>query len=253
MVDFSIIIPAYNEESGITSSLTQVLNFMRGYNDNFEIIVVDDGSSDRTCEKVEAYARENQVVSVVRNPHKGKAFAIRTGILMSSGKYVLMADADMATPIEELKRLMVWITDHNFDIVIASREGIGAKRFNEPLMRHIMGRVFNTIIRFVSIQDFQDTQCGFKVFKGDVAKNIFGKLLLFGADSPNIKNARVSAFDVEVLIVAKRLGYRTKEVPVSWTYVPTVRVNPFRDSLLNLLDVLKVKLNDILGKYSNYN
>jgi glycosyltransferase involved in cell wall biosynthesis len=225
---------------------------MRGFDESFEIIVVDDGSTDKTAEKVEIYAKEYPQILLIKNPHKGKAFGVRTGVLMSSGKYVLMADADMATPILELKRLLVWMQDHGFEVVIGSREGIGAKRTNEPLMRHVMGRVFNTIVRALTLPEIQDTQCGFKLFKGDVGREIFSKLILFGADVPSTDKPRVSAFDVEVLLIAKKLGYKIKEVPISWTYVPTKRVHPIRDSVLNFLDVLNVKYNDILGKYSKY-
>ncbi len=252
MIEYSIVIPAYNEEAGITSSLTQVVNFMKSYANSFEVIVVDDGSSDRTVEKVETYIKEHPEISIIENPHKGKGYAVRTGMLVTKGRYVLMADADMATPIEELKRLMVWINDHDFDVVISSREGVGSNRQNEPLIRHIMGRVFNFIVRMLTLPGIQDTQNGFKLFKGDVARDVFKNLVLFGPDVPETKVPRVSAFDVEVLMIAKRHGHTIKEVPVTWTYVPTQRVHAIRDSINNLMDVLKVKKNDLLGKYNKY-
>uniref|UniRef100_A0A7C4TJR9 dolichyl-phosphate beta-glucosyltransferase n=1 Tax=candidate division WWE3 bacterium TaxID=2053526 RepID=A0A7C4TJR9_UNCKA len=252
MVEFSIVIPAFNEEAGITSSLTQVINFMRGFSNGFEVIVVDDGSTDKTAEKVENHLKEYPQIKLIKNPHKGKAFSTRTGVLMASGKYVLMSDADMATPISELKRLFIWMQDHGFEVVVGSREGIGAKRANEPLTRHIMGRVFNMIVRVLTGLDIQDTQCGFKLFKGEAAQEIFNRLLVFGSEVEETEKPRVSAFDVEILLVAKKLGYKIKEVPISWTYVPTRRVHPVRDSILNFLDVVKIKANDILGKYSKY-
>lgn len=249
MIEYSIVIPAYNEEAVITSSLTQVISFMSSFSSSYEVIVVDDGSKDKTTELVEAFAKEHPEIVLQKNPHKGKGYTVRTGMLMASGNYVLMADADMATPIEELKRLMVWITDHDFDIVIGSREGVGAVRENEPFMRHLMGRIFNYIVQILTIPGINDTQCGFKIFKHDVAKEVFSSLVLFGPDTPETSQPRVSAFDVEVLMIAKRRGYTIKEIPVHWTYVQTTRVHPIRDSIANLADVLQVKTNDLLGKY----
>jgi glycosyltransferase involved in cell wall biosynthesis len=249
MIEFSIVIPAYNEEAGITSTLTQVIGFMRNFATSFEVIVVDDGSSDRTVDQVERFAVGHPEIVLRKNPHKGKGFAVRTGMLMTSGNYVLMSDADMATPMEELKRMMVWINDHDFDIVIGSREGVGAVRSNEPYIRHLMGRVFNFLVKLLAVPGIQDTQCGFKVFKGDVARRVFKGLVLFGPDTPDSKVPRVTAFDVEVLFIARKLGYTIKEVPVHWTYVQTKRVHPIRDSIANLMDVLKVRFNDLRGKY----
>lgn len=250
MIEYSIVIPAYNEEAAITSSLTQVISFMKSFAASFEIIVVDDGSTDKTVEAVEKFAKDYTEITLKKNPHKGKGFAVRTGMLMSSGEYVLMADADMATPIEELKRLMVWIKDHDFDIVIGSREGVGAVRHNEPYFRHFMGRIFNIIVQTLTVSGIKDTQCGFKVFKAKVAHEIFENLVLFGPNTPETDVPRVTAFDVEVLVIAKRRGYKVKEVPVHWTYVQTPRIHPLRDSIANLADVLSVKTNDLFGKYS---
>lgn len=252
MIEYSVVIPTYNEEAAITSSLTQTLNFLKSYAKSFEIIVVDDGSADDTVEKVEKYKKEHPEIKLIKNPHKGKGYTVRTGVLMAKGDYILMADADMATPIEELKRLMVWIKEHDFDIVIGSREGVGAQRHNEPYIRHFMGRVFNFIVRMLTIPNIQDTQCGFKVFKKDVAHDIFKNLVLFGPDTPETNVPRVTAFDVELLMIAKRHGYSIKEVPISWTYVPSTRVHPIRDSFMNLWDVLRVKFNDVMGKYNSY-
>jgi len=251
MIEYSIVIPAYNEEAGITSALTQVVNFMKNFSSSYEVIVVDDGSEDETAGKVESYAKDYSEIKLRKNPHKGKGFAVRTGVLDSVGKYVLMIDADMATPIEELKRLMVWIKDSDFDIAIGSREGIGAERRNEPFYRHLMGRIFNLIVGILVIPGIKDTQCGFKVFKGNVAREVFRRLVLFGPDTPKTKVPRVTAFDVEVLVVAKRLNYSIKEVPIKWNFVPSQRVPPLRASIDNFMDVMKIKWNDLQGEYFN--
>lgn len=251
MIEYSIVIPTYHEEGSIRSTLTQIINYMKTFASSYEIIIVDDGSKDNTASIVEEFAKDHPEIKLQRNPHKGKGFSVRTGMLMASGKYILMSDADMATPIEELKRLLVWITDHNFDVVIGSREGIGAVRKNEPLLRHVMGRVFNFLVQTLVVYGINDTQCGFKLFKGDVAHDIFSNLVLFGPDTKETKKPKVTAFDVEVLVIAKRRGYKIKEVPIKWTFVKTPRVHPIRDSIANFTDVLLIKKNDILGKYKH--
>jgi dolichyl-phosphate beta-glucosyltransferase len=128
MVNYSVVIPAYNESDKISSTVTQVLGFMRGFTDSFELIVVNDGSKDNTAQIVVDMAKENPELLLVDNPHKGKGYAVWTGVMKAQGELIYMADADLSTPISELKKLSVWAKDQNFDVVIASREGIGAQR-----------------------------------------------------------------------------------------------------------------------------
>lgn len=250
MIDYSIVISAYNEESRITKTLTQTLSFMNQFAPAFEIIVVDDGSKDKTAEVIEEYAKDHPEIKLIKNVHKGKAGGIRTGMLKSSGKMVLMMDADMATPLEELKRLATWINDNDFDIAIASREGIGAERQDEPLYRHVMGRVFNLLIKVVLGLEFQDTQCGFKLFKGDVARKVFDHLRVYGDNLPQINKPFFGAFDVEVLYCAKHMGYKVKDVPVKWNYVPTTRLNVLSNSYKMARDVLRIKILGLKGVYA---
>ena len=250
MIDYSIVISAYNEESRITKTLTQTLSFMNQFAPAFEIVVVDDGSKDKTAEVVEEYAKDHPEIKLVKNVHKGKAAGIRTGVLKSSGKMVLMMDADMATPLEELKRLATWINDNDFDIAIASREGIGAERHDEPLYRHIMGRVFNLLVKTVIGLDFQDTQCGFKLFKGDVARKVFSHLIVYGDNLPQIDRPFFGAFDVEVLYCARQMGYKIKDIPVKWNYVPTTRLNILANSYKMARDVLRIKILGLKGAYA---
>ena len=248
-VDLSIIVPCYNEEQRIISTLNTIVSFMNSYNPSFEIIVVDDGSKDSSVQLIKNYISSRDNIYLVENPHKGKGFAVRTGVLMSVGKYILMTDADLATPIDEIKRLLIWIEDNNYDIAIASREGMGATRHEEPFLRHAMGRVFNLLIKLIVGLFYKDTQCGFKLFKGDQARDMFNRLILFGDSSKIVKYPKVTAFDVEVLVIAKNDGLKVKEIPVAWTYVPTKRVSAIRDSILMLLEISKIRLNDLLGKY----
>jgi len=249
MMDLSIVVPAYNEKNRIGITLTKISSFLNDFDPEYEIIVSDDGSTDNTSEVVETIAKNNDRVFLVKNLHKGKGFAVKSGVMRSNGRFVLLCDADLATPIDELKRLMVWVKDNNFDVAIASREGIGSTRKNEPLRRHIMGRVFNFIIKLLVLPGINDTQCGFKLFKGQVAKEVFSKARLYSDSSKELKVPKVTAYDVEILYIAKKLGYMIKEVPVTWEYVKTTRVSTVRDSFANLLDVLKVKFNSIKGLY----
>ena len=150
MIEYSIVIPAYNESNKIASSLTQIVNFMKFFSDYFEILVVDDGSRDKTTEVVESYAMSTPEISLIKNSHKGKGPAVLAGITQALGQYIYLADADLAAPISELKKLSLWIKEHDNDIVIASREGVGAIRVGEPLYRHLMGRVFNFLVQKTS-------------------------------------------------------------------------------------------------------
>ena len=249
MIDYSIVISAYNEESRITKTLTQTISFMNTFAPSFEIIVVDDGSKDNTYQAVENYAKDYPEIKLIQTVHKGKANGVRTGILKTSGRLVLAMDADLATPLDELKRLTSWIVDNDFDIAIASREGIGAQRQNEPFYRHIMGRVFNRLVKTALDLKFEDTQCGFKLYKGDIGREIFTKLVVYGDNLPKITKPFFGAFDVEVLYCAKELGYTVKEVPVKWNYVPTTRLNIVANSVKMGRDVLRIKLTGLKGAY----
>lgn len=249
MVKFSIVIPMYNEADKITSSLTQVVNFMNGFSDSYEVLAIDDGSSDNTVAKVEEYIKDYPQIKLFKNVHKGKGPTIWAGVMHAQGEYIYLADADLSAPISELKKLFFWISEHDFDIVIASREGVGSVRVSEPLYRHIMGRVFNLLVQLIALPGIKDSQCGFKLFKSKVAKDIFTRLHIYGPSAKEISQAYFGAFDVEVLFLARKLGYKLKEVPVAWTYVKTTRLSPFRDSLKMALDVFKVKLNDLKGFY----
>lgn len=251
MKEYSIVIPAYNEEDKITSSLTQVVNFMRGYCQSFEVIVVNDGSSDSTSDKVALFSKDNPEVVLIDNPHKGKGFAVWTGMMKASGELIYMADADLSAPIEDLKKFSIWILEHDFDVVIGSREGVGAKRIGEPAYRHIMGRAFNYFVQLIAIPGINDSQCGFKLFTKKAAKDIFGRSALYGLQTKEIKSAYFGAWDVEVLYIARRLGYRIKQVPVTWVYVKSKRFNPLGNSVKMALDVLKIKFNGIRGKYNS--
>jgi dolichyl-phosphate beta-glucosyltransferase len=249
MKEYSIVIPAYNEADKISSTLNKVITFMDSFGSEYEILVVDDGSTDATAKKVSDMAAENNNIVLIKNIHKGKGIAVWTGVMHSKGLYIYLCDADLSAPITELKKLSIWITEHNFDLVIASREGVGAKRIGEPFYRHLMGRVFNIFTQLITLRGIKDTQCGFKLFKSDVAKLLFTNLKVYNPQNPELTGAYMGAFDVEVLFLARKLGYTIKEVPVTWTYVNTTRLAPMRDSLRMLRDIIKIRINDVKGVY----
>lgn len=244
-----MVIPAYNEEKRLPDTLARVAEYFRARSAPVEILVVDDGSSDSTANLVDAFARANPEVRLIRNPHRGKGYTVRTGVLGAQGARVLVCDADLATPIEEEQKLQQWL-DNGYAIAIASREGLGARRIGEPAYRHFMGRVFNLITRMIAVGGFEDTQCGFKMFESGAARDIFGRVQLYGENAAVVHGAAVTAYDVEVIFLAVKHGYKVKEVPTEWRYGTQTKVNPLTDSMRNFSDVLRVRINDWQGKYN---
>lgn len=245
----SVVVPAYNEEPNFKKkTIDQVPEYLKKQDYTWEVLIVDDGSDDETANLAEKFAKKHQNVKVIKNPHQGKAATVKTGVEKSSGELILFTDFDQATPISEIEKLLPHFPD--FDIVIGSRQLPGAKREKEPFYRHLMGLVFNLVVQAVAVRGIWDTQAGFKCFKSDVAKDLFSHLEVYGK-SKNVKGALVTAFDVELLFIAKKKGYKIKEVPIEWHHVATSRVNPLKDSARMFRDVLKVRANDIKGVYSH--
>lgn len=245
----SIVIPAYNEARRLPVTLNTILDYLATQAFEAEIIVVDDGSTDGTADRVNELSRAYPHLRLVRNDHRGKGYTVRTGILLAQGRYVLFTDADLAVPMSEWPKLAAPLMN-GYDVTIGSREGLGARRIGEPRYRHFMGRVFNGIVRLVALDSIQDTQCGFKAFRRDVAQHIFSNVHLYGADAKVVTGAAVTAFDVEVLFLARKFGYQIKEVPVTWQYGEETKVDPARDSWRNFMDVLRVRWNDARGRYA---
>lgn len=240
----SIVIPAYNEERRLPHTLASISDYLAQQSFTAEVVVADDGSNDATA----TLAEQHTGVRVLRLDHRGKGFAVRAGALAASGDYVLLCDADLATPIEEWQKLWNYLSD-GYDVVIGSREGLGAKRIGEPWHRHVMGRIFNWIVQFVALRGIQDTQCGFKALRRSVAVDLFHQVRIYGDDTPSVQGAAVTAYDVELLFLARRCGYQIAEVPVIWHYGVETKVDPMRDSLRNLRDVMRVRVNDWRGLY----
>jgi len=210
----SVVIPAYNEERRLPATLNAVLADLRGRRRPFEVLVADDGSSDATARLAREAGPE---VRVLRLPHRGKGAAVRDGVLASSGDLVLVTDADLSTPIEEVDLLVAAL--EGCEVAIGSRNVAGARvAVRQRLDRRVMGRVFNLLVRVLLLPGLQDTQCGVKLFRRDVALAVFERCQSDGF-----------AFDVEALSLARRLGHRVAEVPVEWRNSPDSRVRPLVD------------------------
>jgi glycosyltransferase involved in cell wall biosynthesis len=245
----SIVVPAYNEQQRLPATLHAIFAFVAEQQFEVEVIVVDDGSTDATVALIEPLVARYRHLQVIRNDHRGKGYAVRTGALAARGRFILLCDADLAVPLEEWSKLQHYLVE-GYEVVIGSREGVGARRLGEPWYRHAMGRIFNLLVRLVAVSGIQDTQCGFKAFGGRVAHDIFSRVQLYGPNAKQIRGAAVTAFDVEVLFLARKRGYRIKEVPVLWRYGTETKVDPLRDSWRNLLDVLRVRWNAFRGRYN---
>lgn len=241
----SIVIPAYNEEHNIKDGvLDGVVSYLKSRDYAWEVLLVDDGSTDNTKKLLQSFVQKNKNFTLIANPHQGKAGTVTAGMLKAQGKYILFTDFDQATPISELDEILPHF--ETYDIVIGSRAG---RRKGAPLSRIIMARGF-MLLRTVTLGiDVQDTQCGFKAFRKDVAHDLFDRLQLYRTNQTDEGSRVTAGFDVELLYLAKRRGYSIKEVPVAWRYVETRRVNPIRDSIEGLRDLLRIRLLALRGAY----
>lgn len=246
----SVVIPAYNEETNIRlGALDKVARFMDGLSYGWEVLLVDDGSTDSTKGLLDEFSLKNNGFRVIQNVHQGKALTVITGVFAAKGEIVLFSDLDQATPIHEVEKLLPWFKKgpQGFDIVIGSRNN---RREGAPLTRRVMARGF-MILRSIllGLHGITDTQCGFKAFRQPVVRDIFGRLKLY-REHHEVEGSMVTAgFDIEVLFLARKSGYAIKEVPVEWYYVETRRVNPIKDSLQGLMDIVRIRVNSIRGLY----
>lgn len=250
MADFllSVVIPSYNEMANLQKGiLHKVKNYLEKQKYNYEVIIVDDGSNDGSKEFVNKFAKDNKSFRVIENSHSGKAGAVTTGMLAAKGDYALFCDMDQATPIEEIEKMLPQIRK-GFDVVIGSRSG---RRKGAPFTRKIMAQgmmTLRTII--VGIPGIVDTQCGFKLFTKEASQDIFTKIKEVHHGFKKIRGSSVTAgFDIELLYVAEKKGYKIKEIPVQWLYVETRRVSPIKDSLDGVNDLIRIRRNIFSGVY----
>ncbi len=239
MMYLSIIIPAYNEEQRIGKSLQAIVAYLQQQPYAAEVIVVDDGSRDGTIDAVAPFGGGRPPVYVRRNSqNRGKGFSVRHGFTQARGAYLLFCDADLSTPIAEVEKLLAALQEPA-EIAIGSRALPESRvEVHQPWYRESMGRLFNRFVQVLAVPGIRDTQCGFKCFRREAALEICRRMTRerFG-------------FDVEMLYLARRLGYRVREVPVIWRNSPESRVHILRDSLSMLGDLLRIRWDDVRGRY----
>lgn len=245
----SVVIPSFDEMANLQKGVLQkVRDFLEEKTYSYEVIVVDDGSTDGSVEFISAFVKDNKHFSLIKNVHMGKAGAVTTGMIKAKGEYALFTDMDQATPIEEIDKLLPEF-GKGYDIVIGSRN---TYRKGSPLTRRVISRAAIILRKsIVGLRGIRDTQCGFKAFTYESKEKLFHKIHDLHEGFEQISGSAVTAgFDVELLLLAKNMGYRIKEVPITWLYVETRRVSPIRDSIEGVKDLLIIKRRMIEGKYN---
>ncbi|HEY3116270.1 MAG TPA: dolichyl-phosphate beta-glucosyltransferase [Chloroflexota bacterium] len=236
-VELSVIIPAFNEEQRLPAAIPSLEAHLDQLNLSAEVLIIENGSTDRTFEVADGFAANSSRVRALHLPERGKGRAARHGMLAATGKWLVLCDADFSMPVEYIERLVAALQG-GADVAIASREVAGAVRIGEPWHRHAMGRVFNALVRWLMLPGIQDSQCGFKAFRREAAQDLFAHETIDGW-----------TFDVEVLYMARRRGYRIVEVPIPWRYDASSRVQPVRDTIGMLRELLMLRWRAARGAY----
>lgn len=230
----SIIIPAYNEERRLPNTLEQLLTYLRAQPYRSEILIIENASQDNTYQVAKEFVKEHNTdklpITLIQEPERGKGSAVKRGMFAARGDYRFMCDADLSMPVTEINHFFPPALN-DFDIAIASREAPGAVRYNEPAYRHLVGRIYNTLIRVLALPKLNDTQCGFKCFTAGIAEDLFEDMTITGW-----------SFDVEILFLAQLRGYKILEIPIHWYYNPDSHISVAKDSFQMALDIFKVRL-----------
>ncbi len=243
----SVIIPSYNETKNLERHVLEaVIDYLSQQDFSWEVILSDDGSSDGTLEKLKHFSKQHPNVKVLDNPHRGKGPTVSSGMLAAQGEWRLFTDFDQSTPVAEIEKLLKYID--RYEVIIGSREIPGALRDKEPFYRHLMGRGFNLLVRTMAVPGVHDTQCGFKLFSKKATLALFPNLYIY-AQGRERSDPFTGAFDVEVLYLAKKYGFKMIEVPILWQHYETDRVSPIKDSLRMLKDIIKIRLADLTRNY----
>jgi dolichyl-phosphate beta-glucosyltransferase len=233
----SLIIPAFNEEKRLPKTLQLLAEFVDSQKYSIEVLVIENGSTDNTFDVAKNICEMHKVFELHHIEGKGKGLAVRFGMLRAKGQYRMMLDADLSMPVDQIRRFFPPQSDGH-DIVIASREAPGAIRYREPQYRHLGGRLVNLLIRFLVLPGLQDSQCGFKCFRADVADDLF-----------RVQQMGGWSFDVEVLYVARLRGYKVEELAIPWYFNEESHVSPVRDTLRMLFDLLAIRAKARNGDY----
>ncbi len=233
----SIVIPAHNEERRLPPTLDKIDAFLKTQPFTAEVIIVENGSHDRTLEVAQSFAEQHPYVHAIQVEARGKGLAVKAGMLEARGDYRFICDADLSMPIEEVTKFLP-PDSSGYDISIGTREGPGAHRINEPEYRHVIGRINNWIIKLTILRGFEDTQCGFKMFNRAAAQDLF-----------NVQRMTGIGFDIELLFIAQKRGYKVKEVPITWYFGTDSRVKLVDDSLRLLQEIWQIRQNWRQGLY----
>lgn len=233
----SIVIPAHNEEKRLPRTLGRIFSFLENQTYSAEVLIVENGSHDRTFEVANEFASQHSNLIVIKEDVPGKGNAIRRGMLEAHGEYRFICDADLSMPIEEVNKFIPpELTE--FDIAIGSREAPGAVRYNEPPYRHFGGRAINLLIQIFILPGLNDTQCGFKCFRANIAEDIFRQQTIEGW-----------SFDIELLYIARRKKLKIREIPINWYFDSDSKINALRDAFRMIGDIFRIHKNALRGRY----
>ena len=235
----SIIIPAYNEEKRLLPTLKKIGAYLSTKDFSYEIIVVDDGSTDNTLQMIRDFASSDKHVVILTNEqNRGKGYSVRKGMLSARGKYIFFTDADLSTPIEEVEKCLPYLIN-GYDVVIGSRSLPESDIIvHQPWYREKMGKIFNFMVNMVLLKGIIDTQCGFKGFKRDAVKTVFSRCKIDGF-----------SFDVEALYLSRKYNFKIKEIPIRWENSTSSKVSPIKHSLQMFKDLVGIKIKDLKGYY----
>jgi dolichyl-phosphate beta-glucosyltransferase len=233
----SIVIPAYNEQERIVATIGAIASHVSDLGFPWELLIADDGSKDATVQTVEELGLAN--LKVLKTPKNGgKGRAVQRGMLAAEGDYILFADADNSTPIEEVSKLLAKLETDGFDVAVGSRAAEGAEEGKKSLLRHILSGGLRMIVKYGLRIGVRDTQCGFKMYTRDVAKKLHSKQTIMGF-----------SFDLEILFLASKFGYKVAEVPVAWVDAPGSKVDTRKEVQRFLRDLWKIQMNNLSGVY----
>ncbi len=241
----SIVIPAYNEEERLGKTLSETFEYLAAQDYTSELIVVDDGSRDRTVEIAESFQSRSSTktkLTTLKNPgNRGKGYAVRNGMLHASGEIHLFFDADLATPLDQIPKVVQPIVNGQYDVVFGSRAlNEAVIEVEQSILRRLRGRGGNLLIRLLTGMDIMDTQCGFKAFRRQAAQAVFP-----------LQQVEGFGFDPEILFIANKQGWRWKETPVVWRHIEGSKVTMFSATVSVFTEVCKIRWNDLMGKYDS--